>query len=118
MGHLHTPGQVDKAFLNGITLELLFSRIEWLYRLWIGSLALIGNAGHNSSNMISLISFLVAGAMLLEPGGKRFDAREHSASSDQAWSRQEPNLADGPCSDAPSWTSEQTDGHSCKMQGR
>ncbi|GEO02619.1 cobalt transporter [Adhaeribacter aerolatus] len=58
--HHHLPTNLTKAFLIGIGLNLIFVIIEAGAGLWLESLALLSDAGHNLSDVISLVLALVA----------------------------------------------------------
>ena len=68
-GHAHThehghalpaPEQVNKAFIIGIALNLIFVLVEATAGFWYDSLALLSDAGHNLSDVISLVLALLA----------------------------------------------------------
>ena len=64
-GHAHghalpTPEQVNKAFIIGIALNLIFVLVEAAAGFWYDSLALLSDAGHNLSDVISLVLALLA----------------------------------------------------------
>ena len=61
--HNHHVNNYNRAFAIGISLNLIFVVIEAGYGLAAGSLALIADAGHNLSDVLSL--FLAWGATLL-----------------------------------------------------
>jgi cobalt-zinc-cadmium efflux system protein len=56
-GHHHhaPPDQLTRAFAIGIALNIIFVAIEAAYGLIAGSLALIADAGHNLSDVLSLV---------------------------------------------------------------
>ncbi|MGD8384720.1 MAG: cation transporter, partial [Lysobacterales bacterium] len=56
-GHRHTngPHNYDKAFAVGVLLNVIFVVIEALYGVLADSLALITDAGHNLSDVLSLL---------------------------------------------------------------
>ncbi len=60
--HSHTPGlhSLNKAFITGILLNLLFVFAEFGAGLWFDSLALLADAGHNLSDVVSLVLALLA----------------------------------------------------------
>jgi cobalt-zinc-cadmium efflux system protein len=67
MSHAHShshslpvPANLTKAFLIGIGLNLLFVFLEAGMGLWLKSLALLSDAGHNLSDVISLVLALAA----------------------------------------------------------
>lgn len=56
-GHDHSfqaPIQANRAFAWGISLNLVFVAVEAAYGWWSGSLALVADAGHNLSDVMSL----------------------------------------------------------------
>lgn len=53
--HTHAPATFGRAFAVGITLNLAFVGIEWVYGAWAGSLALMADAGHNLSDVLGLV---------------------------------------------------------------
>lgn len=61
--HAHTPANYGKAFAIGVTLNLAFVMAEFFYGQASHSLALVADAGHNLSDVLSLL--LAWGAMLL-----------------------------------------------------
>jgi len=61
--HDHPPGDYNRAFAIGVTLNAVFVVIEAGYGLSAGSLALIADAGHNLSDVLSLL--LAWGASVL-----------------------------------------------------
>ncbi|MDZ7831890.1 MAG: cation diffusion facilitator family transporter [Desulfobacterales bacterium] len=61
--HQHQTGNYNRAFVIGIILNVLFVGIEAGYGIAAGSLALIADAGHNLSDVLSLL--LAWGAALL-----------------------------------------------------
>jgi cobalt-zinc-cadmium efflux system protein len=58
--HHHVPANLTRAFLIGIALNVVFVVIETGAGLWLHSLALLSDAGHNLSDVISLVLALVA----------------------------------------------------------
>ncbi len=68
-GHSHHdledfgPGKANRAFALGISLNLIFVAIEAVYGWWSGSLALVADAGHNLSDVMSLALAWGAAAM-------------------------------------------------------
>lgn len=53
--HSHTPATFDRAFAVGITLNLAFVFIEGGFGFWSNSMALAADAGHNLSDVLSLV---------------------------------------------------------------
>ncbi|MGA0608236.1 cation diffusion facilitator family transporter [Phenylobacterium sp. VNQ135] len=70
--HHHAPADMGRAFAVGVTLNILFVAAEAAAGLWTGSLALLADAGHNLSDVLSLL--LAWGAIVLArraPSGRR-----------------------------------------------
>ena len=53
-GHAHAPASFGKAFAIGILLNIVFVAIEATYGVFSYSLALLADAGHNLSDVLSL----------------------------------------------------------------
>jgi cobalt-zinc-cadmium efflux system protein len=51
---------LNKAFILGIVLNLIFVIVELSAGLWLDSLALLSDAGHNLSDVVSLVLALLA----------------------------------------------------------
>ena len=60
--HSHTVNaeSLNKAFIIGIVLNLAFVVIEFAAGFWFDSLALLSDAGHNLSDVVSLVLALLA----------------------------------------------------------
>lgn len=64
--HAHTHhhpvnvSSLNRAFIIGIILNLLFVMTEFSVGFWIDSLALISDAGHNLTDVVSLVLALIA----------------------------------------------------------
>ncbi|MDR0976459.1 MAG: cation diffusion facilitator family transporter [Prevotellaceae bacterium] len=61
--HTHGPHQLrslDRAFLLGIGLNILFVAIEFGAGFWLHSLALLSDAGHNLTDVVSLALAMLA----------------------------------------------------------
>lgn len=58
--HSSSLEHLNKAFIIGITLNLIFVCIEFGAGLWLDSMALISDAGHNLSDVISLVVAMLA----------------------------------------------------------
>src|SRR5436189_3626699 len=70
--HHHVPTDMGRAFAIGVVLNTLFVAAEAGFGLWTGSLALLADAGHNLSDVLSLL--LAWGAAVLAkraPSGRR-----------------------------------------------
>lgn len=61
--HHHAPADMGRAFAIGVALNSLFVAVEVGVGLWTGSMALLADAGHNLSDVLSLI--LAWGAIVL-----------------------------------------------------
>jgi cobalt-zinc-cadmium efflux system protein len=72
-GHSHGPMNYDRAFAVGISLNLLYALSEAIAGVWLGSLALVADAGHNLSDVIGLL--LAWGAVWLS---RRAPTASHS----------------------------------------
>jgi cobalt-zinc-cadmium efflux system protein len=59
--HHHQPASVNKAFIAGIILNVLFVLIEVVIGLRINSLSLLTDAGHNLGDVAGLVLVVVAG---------------------------------------------------------
>ena len=53
--HLLTSNNYNKAFLTGITLNVIYILVEVFYGLMINSMALLADAGHNFSDVLGLL---------------------------------------------------------------
>jgi len=53
--HTHEVKNYNKAFSIGISLNIIFVIIEAIYGVMADSLALIADAGHNLSDVVSLL---------------------------------------------------------------
>ncbi|MBJ7409797.1 MAG: cation transporter [Phenylobacterium sp.] len=70
--HHHAPANMGRAFAIGVILNTAFVAAEVAAGLWTGSLALLADAGHNLSDVLSLL--LAWGATILArraPAGRR-----------------------------------------------
>ena len=54
-GHSHAPKDFGRAFAIGVVLNFGFVLVETGTGLWSGSLALLADAGHNLSDVLSLL---------------------------------------------------------------
>jgi len=74
--HITVPvtgqGDTDRAFILGITLNLIFVAVEFTAGLWINSMALISDAGHNLSDVASLALAMVAFRLAKKPPTGKF----------------------------------------------
>jgi cobalt-zinc-cadmium efflux system protein len=53
--HTHTQANYNKAFIIGITLNVIYILVEVFYGLMINSMALLADAGHNFSDVLGLL---------------------------------------------------------------
>ena len=70
--HHHAPADMGRAFAIGVVLNSAFVAAEVAAGLWTGSLSLLADAGHNLSDVLSLL--LAWGAAVLArraPAGRR-----------------------------------------------
>jgi cobalt-zinc-cadmium efflux system protein len=70
--HHHAPGSYGSAFAIGILLNSAFVLIEAGFGLWAGSMALVADAGHNLSDVLSLLIAWGAAYMSERPANARF----------------------------------------------
>ena len=71
-GHDHAPANFDRAFAIGILLNSAFVLIEAGFGLWAGSMALLADAGHNLSDVLSLLIAWAAAHMATRPASARY----------------------------------------------
>ena len=62
-GHSHAPADFGRAFAIGAALNIAFVAAEAAAGLWTGSLALLADAGHNLSDVLSLLLAWAAAEM-------------------------------------------------------
>ena len=62
-GHQHGPANYGKAFAIGIALNVIFVAVEIIYGLQASSSALLADAGHNASDVLSLVFAWVASVL-------------------------------------------------------
>lgn len=62
-GHAHGPANYNKAFAIGIVLNTAFVIVEAFYGVMGNSLALLADAGHNLSDVLSLMMAWAAAAL-------------------------------------------------------
>lgn len=70
--HHHRPARFDRAFAVGVALNVGYILVEVIGGLWLGSLALLADAGHNLSDVIGLL--MAWGAHIVarfRPSGRR-----------------------------------------------
>lgn len=58
--HVHTVTSLNRAFLWGIALNAGFVAVEFAVGLWYGSMGLLSDAGHNLSDVASLLLAMLA----------------------------------------------------------
>ena len=79
-GHSHgndhargvAPANFDRAFAIGVVLNSAFVLVEAGFGLWSGSMALLADAGHNLSDVLSLLIAWGASWMAQKPPSARF----------------------------------------------
>ena len=70
--HGHAPRSFGRAFLIGIVLNALYVGLEALFGLFTGSLALLADAGHNASDVLSLLVAWGATILARRPPSGRY----------------------------------------------
>ena len=71
-GHSHAPASFGRAFAIGIALNSAFVLIEATYGILAGSMALVADAGHNLSDVLSLAVAWAASILVARPPSARF----------------------------------------------
>jgi len=71
-GHAHHPADFGWAFAVGIALNLGFVGIEAMYGFAANSMALLADAGHNLSDVLSLATAWGAAILSKRPPSRRF----------------------------------------------
>lgn len=74
-GHVHSlpaSGHLNRAFLLGIVLNIVFVVVEGAAGWWYNSLALLTDAGHNFTDVISLVLAFLAIKMSQRKPNNRF----------------------------------------------
>ncbi len=71
-GHLHGAGGYGRAFAIGVLLNSAFVLVEAGFGLWSGSMALVADAGHNLSDVMSLLIAWGAAYMSQLPASGRY----------------------------------------------
>lgn len=71
-GHAHAPADHGRAFAIGIVLNSAFVVVEAVYGFLSGSMALVADAGHNLSDVLSLILAWGAATLASRPPSSRF----------------------------------------------
>jgi cobalt-zinc-cadmium efflux system protein len=70
-GHVHTPASFGTAFAVGIALNLTFVAVEFVYGVLANSMALVADAGHNLSDVLSLAIAWIASVLARRPPSSR-----------------------------------------------
>lgn len=70
--HHHAPRSYGSAFAIGILLNSAFVLVEAGFGLWSGSMALVADAGHNLSDVLSLLIAWGAAYMSERPANARY----------------------------------------------
>ena len=70
--HARVPDSHGRAFAIGILLNSAFVLIEAGFGIWSGSMALVADAGHNLSDVLSLLIAWGAAYMSARPANARF----------------------------------------------
>ncbi|MGH8163637.1 MAG: cation diffusion facilitator family transporter, partial [Rhodanobacteraceae bacterium] len=69
--HSHGPANYNKAFAIGIGLNVLYIVVEVVAGVLINSIALLADAGHNTSDVVSLLLAWGASYLTTLPPSKR-----------------------------------------------
>jgi cobalt-zinc-cadmium efflux system protein len=70
-GHVHAPAGFGTAFAVGIGLNLAFVAVEFVYGVVANSMALVADAGHNLSDVLSLAVAWIASVLARRPPSSR-----------------------------------------------
>jgi cobalt-zinc-cadmium efflux system protein len=70
-GHVHAPANFGTAFAVGIALNLAFVAVEFVYGVLANSMALVADAGHNLSDVLSLAIAWIASVLARRPPSSR-----------------------------------------------
>lgn len=70
--HDHTITSLNKAFIAGIALNVAFVIIEFTVGICYGSMGLLSDAGHNLSDVASLLLAMLAFRLALAPATARY----------------------------------------------
>ena len=70
--HGHAPASYGRAFAIGVVLNTVFVVVEATYGYLAGSMALVADAGHNLSDVLSLLIAWGASVMTARPASARF----------------------------------------------
>ncbi len=71
-GHTHVPTSHGRAFAIGVVLNSVFVVVELVYGIMADSMALIADAGHNLSDVLSLLLAWGAAKLATRPASERF----------------------------------------------
>lgn len=71
-GHSHAPADFGRAFLIGVLLNSGFVVVEATFGILSGSMALVADAGHNLSDVLSLLLAWGASVAAKRPPNERF----------------------------------------------
>jgi cobalt-zinc-cadmium efflux system protein len=69
---VHAPASFATAFAIGISLNLAFVAVEFVYGVLGNSVALMADAGHNLSDVLGLLIAWVASALTKWPPSPRY----------------------------------------------
>ena len=69
---MHAPANFGTAFAVGIALNLTFVAVEFVYGVMANSMALVADAGHNLSDVLSLAIAWIASVLARRPPSSRF----------------------------------------------
>ncbi len=69
--HSHAPANYNKAFAIGVALNVLYILVEVIAGFSINSIALLADAGHNTSDVVSLLLAWGASYLTTLPPSKR-----------------------------------------------
>jgi len=70
--HTHEAGNYGRSFAIGVLLNSAFVLVEAGFGIWSGSMALVADAGHNLSDVMSLLIAWGAAYMSARPAKARF----------------------------------------------
>lgn len=72
LGHSHAPASFGRAFAVGVALNTAFVVVEATAGILSGSMALVADAGHNLSDVLSLLIAWGASTLAARPPSERF----------------------------------------------
>lgn len=70
--HLHEVASLNRAFVAGIALNVLFVAVEFAVGLYYGSMGLLSDAGHNLSDVAGLLLAMLAFRLAQAPATARY----------------------------------------------